>query len=247
MKKLIGCSIIALALASSAHATVLAQDSFNYADGNLATVSGGAWTVFSGAGGTPISVVSGEAVLTQGAGGREDDSISLGATMGAGDKWYYSLDVSVSGGNTAVYFAMLMQNTSTFNARLFVTPLEGSDYTFGVGATSSVGASWATGFTFGSIHKVVVAYDYDSGDTTLWIDPTSEASTSVTFDGTFQDEVVSFGFRQAAGNSIQNVTSFIAGTTFNDVVPVPEPSTYAMLLAGIGVMFWVVRRKRAEV
>lgn len=44
----------------------------------------------------------------------------------------------------------------------------------------------------------------------------------------------------------------VAGTTFNfstssgifTVVPVPEPSTYALLLAGAGLVFWTLRRKR---
>ncbi|MBL8349632.1 MAG: FxDxF family PEP-CTERM protein [Burkholderiaceae bacterium] len=36
-----------------------------------------------------------------------------------------------------------------------------------------------------------------------------------------------------------------AGGTVLRITPVPEPATYAMLLAGIGALTWVARRRRA--
>ncbi len=52
-----------------------------------------------------------------------------------------------------------------------------------------------------------------------------------------------YGYTAEAGSGtggLQGNLSF-AGET----VAVPEPSTYAMLIAGAGVMFWTLRRKRA--
>jgi hypothetical protein len=37
------------------------------------------------------------------------------------------------------------------------------------------------------------------------------------------------------------------GTTFADVSPIPEPSTYALLAAGLGALVWLRRRAKAKV
>jgi len=47
----------------------------------------------------------------------------------------------------------------------------------------------------------------------------------------------------ANGNLVFDEVRF--GTTFLDVVPIPEPSTYVMLLGGIGVLLILRRCRRA--
>jgi hypothetical protein len=37
------------------------------------------------------------------------------------------------------------------------------------------------------------------------------------------------------------------GTSFADVSPIPEPSTYALLAAGLGALVWLRRRAKAKV
>lgn len=228
--------------ASNARAQLFADESFSYSNGTLTTVSSDAWAAHSGAGVIPVQVVDGAAVLNQGSGSREDVNIALGQTMVPGDIWYYSMDVTVTGGNTAVYFAMLMETASLFNARLWVSPSEGSDFTFAISDGSAIDATWGSGLTFGNTYKVVVAYDYDDGDSTLWVNPTSEASPSVTFNGGLSDDITSFGLRQAGGNSSQVVDNLRVGDTFA-AVAVPEPHEYGLMFGGVLGAFALWRRR----
>jgi len=82
----IGVSLLCVAAlaAAPATATVLLADTFAYADGDLATVSGGNWTIHSGSG-TDIQVVGGTA--TGSAGNSPDDSRTF-AARGPSDKTY---------------------------------------------------------------------------------------------------------------------------------------------------------------
>lgn len=241
-------TLAAAALAVSAQAQLLIDEPFDYSNGNLTTVSGGSWVNYSGTG-TFIPVTDGAITLSQGSGSREDVERSLGVTMGTGDTFYYAMDLSVSGGSSATYFAMLWQSSSLFAGRLFVTAPSGAgDFTFGVSSTSSsVEASWGSDLSFNTIYKVVVAYSYDSALTTLWVNPVDASSTSVTTPTAgASDAVVAMAFRQAAGDSVETIYDLKVGTTFASVVPVPEPHEYAIAMAGFLMAVVVMRRRRAS-
>jgi hypothetical protein len=244
MKKFVVLSVLSFGLLgiNQSQANILFSTNFNgYANGNI--VGQDNWAAHSGSGSLPVQVVNGAFVLNQGSGSREDVNHGLGATMGAGDTWYYSFDVSVSGGNTSVYFAMFLQGTTIFDGRLYVTSFSGSDFTFGIGG-SSLGPTWASGFSFNTVNKIVVSYDYTSKNATLWVNPTSSGSTSITYNTGYSDAVTAIAFRQAAGNSVETIDNLVVGTTFNDVVPVPEPSTVALGLVGGLAGLVALRRKR---
>lgn len=237
MKKLLFLSTIVLAVSLvKSQADILYQDDFNsYADGNL--VGQGGWAAHSGAGNKPVQVSAGTITLEQSAGSGEDVNHDLGATMGAGDKWFYSFDVSVSGSDSTVYFAHFLAGTF-YDGKLYVTPSTGPDFTFGLGSSSSSTAvNWASDLSFNHNYQVVLAYDYDSGDSTLWVDPTSEASTSITYDGSYSDAVTAMAFRQASPSSdnYQAIDNLVVATTFQEAltgVPVPEPATTALAALG---------------
>lgn len=84
-------------------------------------------------------------------------------------------------------------------------------------------------------------------------DPGTVGSTTRTYTtanfGTALDDVSSAWFRVvalSASTGSGNRDSFgIDNFSIQAVATVPEPSTYAMLFAGVGVMVWVVRRKRS--
>ncbi len=243
--------IVAIVSVHTTKADVLFSTNFNgYADGNL--VGQDNWAAHSGAGNKPVQVSGGAITLQQSSGSGEDVNHDLGATMGAGDNWFYSFDVTVNGSSAENYFAMFLQGTGNFEGKLFVEPFTGSDFTFGIsGSASTVAAgasTWATGLNFGTDYKVVVGFDYDSEVATLWVDPTSESSPSISNTGSFQDAATAIAFRQSSPTSdnSQTIDNLIVGTSFSDVVPAaaPEPSTLALAaLGGVTCLFGFRRRR----
>ena len=234
--------LAAVAAASSANAAVLISDAFP-TDGDLAgttPATGSAWAVFSGDGGIDITVAAGKATLAQGSGGREDLNVNFdgGYTLGAGGKLYSSFDLvvpEVTGAITSTYFALFFRNSSTFNTRLWIAAPTTGGYRLAVSGDASItdadGEVFSDDLAFGTSYKVVTMYDYDTGDSTLWINPVNESSPSATTaDGTFSDAIVGYGFRQAAGNTTQVIDNLVVGTTFGDVIP--EPASVSLLAVG---------------
>lgn len=56
------------------------------------------------------------------------------------------------------------------------------------------------------------------------------------------------GFNDHAGNNkkLGDWDDFVVGVSFKSVTPVPEPETYAMLLAGLGLMGAIARRRNTR-
>ena len=237
---------LSFAVVQTIKADILYSTDFNsYTDGNL--VGQDAWAAFSGAGNKPVQVSGGAITLQQSAGSGEDDSHDVGATLGAGSTWYYAMDVTVSSSSSLVYFAGLLQGTANYEGKLFVVPsISGGDFSFGVGgSTSTAPAVWGTGLSFGTTYQVVVGFDFDTSTATLWVDPTSEASSSVSDVGAFQDAATAIAFRQATPTTAnsQVIDNLIVATSFNDIIPVPEPSSLA-LMACSGVACLLAFRRR---
>ncbi len=215
---LVAC--VAAALASqSASASLLLNETFTYADGNL--VPNGGWLVHSGTSG-PVQVSSGQAVLQQGVGAEDVNHDLGGFTLGTSGVVYAAFDVSVTGGNGTVYFAHFKNTGTSFNSRVFVTS-GGGDYAIGLaGSSGTVGATWATGLTFGVTYRVVISYHFDSGLSELWIDPVDINSTSISHTGATSNAVSAFALRQAspspAGNSTQQIDNVCVATTFDEAL-----------------------------
>ncbi len=238
MKKLL-VVLVMLAGISAASATVLTSDNFTYSNGNI--VGQGSWGSHSGAGATPVQVSNGIITLSQGSGSREDINKNFGDYSGT---LYAGFDITVSGGNSSVYFAHFIQGTSTsFENRIGVTAPTGSgDFTFGIfSASTTVASSFASGFNYNQVYRLVAAYDYATHVSTLWvINPVNGSSNSVSFTETYNNICSGFAFRQAAGNSSEKIDNLIVATTYNEAAAIPEPATMALL--GLGSLIFIRRK-----
>ncbi len=237
------CGLASVSLNSKA--AVFFTDTFSYGDGSLTAVSGGNWTAHSGAGAKPIQVGSGAITLQQNAGSGEDLNRNTGGVMGAGDTWYAGFDVTVTGGNTDVYFASFLKGGTTgiFQDRTFVTAGTAGDFTFGLGTGATATAKWGTDLSFGTTYRVVLAYNYDTMQNTLWVNPLLQTDPSISVSSTSQDTIASFAVRQSTGNSFQVMDNLVVATTFTEAMVVPEPSSMALGLLGAAGLALARRRK----
>lgn len=80
-------------------------------------------------------------------------------------------------------------------------------------------------------------FDLTDGQTRL------TANESISFDATF-DQAVVLGSNSFALH-VQGLTDAQGGSAWYVPTPIPEPETYAMMLAGLGMLGFTARRKRA--
>ncbi|BBO30986.1 PEP-CTERM sorting domain-containing protein [Lacipirellula parvula] len=222
--------------------------------GTGANVSGGLWASHSGtqefmqaAGGKAIVQMFGTEDINR--------ATSGGQVLADGDTWYYALKFTVKdmrpegdiataiGSNYFIHF----KDTGTFNflGRLYVAAptdllqdkftLELSSYS--VNGTGGQRVRWGTDLSFDTEYTAVVSFtapDDDAGTTTdgyssLWVNPTTESSTSITdtmphpdlFIQPDRDDVSQIALRQAnAGNTQPQVEidKLALGDSFADVL-----------------------------
>lgn len=213
MKRIIAVTTMALAMVVFAQSGVMGQlllsEQFDYADGDLTTVSSGEWVTHSGD--VPdIQVVGGKAVVTSP--GSADDNRLVGSIMGENDIWYYAVRFTTLEGIGPTinpdYFIHLKDETSFgYNARLaYAAPDDPErDFSFEIWASSGGDGStaWTGDFDFGDEVVAVVRWNNGTGEATLWINPVDENSTSIV-DDELPDAmraVESIALRQDGGQS----------------------------------------------
>ncbi len=257
-KSILAASLAALFLTASADAALFWNDEFNYADGDLTVydgtgddVSGGLWAPHSGSTfPTSIEVSSGQAILRQGNPASEDATRLTGGTLGAGETLYASYIFSVEdlrGGVEAfngdqAYFAHFIGFKSRVHLR------DGSDanhYTLGLsGSSGEPAVEWGTDLDFDTQYQLIISYDFDSGVSNMWVDPASEASTSVSDISSASVGLTGVAIRQdfisGGDHAIVSVDAVAAGSDFASVLP--EPASLALLALG-GIT--VLRRRKA--
>jgi len=233
------CSLV---LAAPAFAASLLSESFSYGDGDITTVSAGAWVNHSGTG--DVQIVSGQAELSTLRGADVNRGIG---PQGAAATTYACFEATVTSfttpgsGSGETYIAHFKDSSFGFRCRVFVAPpAGGGDFRFGVTVSSTnidpavanFGQYWSTDGTLGTPYKVAMKYDDAAGVATVWVDPVTEASASIsssTSSSTIPGaNIESFALRQSNEDSSTFtvlVDDLEVGTTFADVCPEPTPAT----------------------
>lgn len=267
------CLAAVAALGSAARADVLLDEPFSYDDGNLLTLAGGSWRVHSGT--IPLTILGGQAVIDQGttATGREDLNRLLSTSYDP-----LTDNTSVLYASFTVNFSELPPVPGTFTAGSYFFHLKSSaanEFYGRVGATiegaapgsfrlSVANESWSSANTaeypldlsLNTTYTVAIKYDLATDRTTLWVDPTSEASTSVTATDTVSyaatGRIEAAALRQGTTGTAPNdgapgkltVDNLVVATTFGEAVTVvPEPSTWALLGLGALALGFAARRR----
>ena len=204
---ILALGLASFALAAPALAVVLVSEGFPYADGGLVANSGGNWLNHSGAG-TDITMTSGRAVCNMA--NAPDDNRAF-TPQSATTAIYSCFEVTVpdpGGIPRLVYFQHLKETgTTVFTARVYVAPLDfvapaDSGWTFALSHSSTsatVGVvRWSnTSLVYGQNYRIVTKYDPATATSTMWVNPASEGSASVSQTGTTNTLMVATALRQS--------------------------------------------------
>jgi hypothetical protein len=227
MKKILTLAAMLAMCVVGTKAQVILQDSFIYADGAAATVSGGLWVVHSGANDDFVKSGRLEIFGT----GRTGD-INRPFTNTAGTVVYSSYIVnSTNLSNTTNYFSHFMVNATTFRCKVFVVGagVAANTWRVGVTASSSVGSAVAN-FPLDLMpnvdYRVVTRWDTVNRTAALWVDPVVETDLNVVPTDTITAAtIVGYGFRQSSPNPSLQIDDLYVGNGFSDVaVGTPKPA-----------------------
>ena len=203
-------------VATPSMAASLVNETFTYSNGNL--VPNGGWANYSGA----ISDIQVAAGRATGFGPNANDDHILFAAQAVTAKTYACFDViipAVVGAPKPTYFAELKDaGAASLVSRVYVLPLAGGGWTFGISHSSTsttVGVTpWTAGLSYDVSYHVVINYDPVNKTSTLWVNPATESSPSVsnTNAAIAAVAVSGFGLRQSATASTLPASPAYSGT-----------------------------------
>jgi hypothetical protein len=201
----------------------------------------GPGNTWSSAGGsvTPIQVFGGEAVIFQtDGGGNGQDGLAPFTAQATTATTYARFDFRLpSDGNTlnqsvidegAGMVALRSDAASGLRARTgIVGPAAGGDFRVGISVDDfdlvGSGVVWATDLDFDVTYRAVIAYNAAEATSTLWLNPQSEASTSITDDSAAAALAIqNFYLRQADDyTGKQFIDNLVVATTFAEALNPP--------------------------
>jgi len=249
-----------LTYSSPAGAATFFIDQFNYPDGELTindgtgdNVSGGLWAPHSGETfDDNIEVVSGQAELLNS--GSEDANRDTGTFNSAGSTWYYGAQITVNDRRADPasesinndYFMHFWGPSFAFRGRAYLDDPNVADpnkYTLGLSATSGGQvAKWGSDLDFGQEYTIMVSFEFDTGESNLWVDPVDINSPSITDTnaGAIGSFVSALAMRQdfigGTPNNQVLVDTVAIGDNFDDVLQgaiIPEPTSLVLGFAGL--------------
>ena len=243
---------------SSAQDTTLLAESFSYAAGSLTSVSGGTWVPHSGTNSNPVQVNGAGAAVLRG-GSAEDVNRPLGPAPLTAGTLYASFTVDFSSGTLAAtgvsaYFLHFKDAGTGFRGRVFVgsaTVADADLFRLGIendGSDGALSVSYSGNLDRTAPHEVTVAYDLGLGTSRLWVNApvTGPATAEDTVAGAAIAGVSSIALRQGGNaTSTGNYSGLQVDnlTVVHQTTVIPEPSTWALAMAGVVVLGWASRRR----
>ncbi len=234
-----------LLLLPTLRAAVLLQDAFSYPDGALVNVAPGIWSTHSGTTGE-VEVVSGRVDLRVPA--TEDvNALLAGQPYPANTNLYlyasFTVNFAVLPSASGTYFAHLKgAGNNIQRAKVFAltTGAGTGQYRIGLAnAANSAAIASATSLNTNADYRIYIRYVISNATTTLWVDPTSEASPSISAaDPAAAAQLTSFALRQDAGIGVLQLDDLRVGTSFADVfqTPVTNPPVITQQPANLAVV-----------
>jgi hypothetical protein len=245
MKRSLALLLALAGISTAVQAGSILSDDFNYPDGAIVGAAGSPWQANSGNAGT--ATVTNNQLFVAGTSARSQDILALlsgnpYSTNVAATALYAKFTVKFVSPPTAVgtmYFAHFTgegvpPNASNHRARInpnytnLVTGVAASPGHFflGIGNNSPssgtpigpAAGQWPTELATNVTYTVVSRYVPSTGISTMWIDPVTEASPSVTADDAPSLVNVAFySFRQATSQGVMWIDGLRVGTAFADV------------------------------
>ncbi|MDZ4789323.1 MAG: PEP-CTERM sorting domain-containing protein [Blastochloris sp.] len=260
MKKLLLLAILMSSSLVNSHAVIIAEEFFNYTTGSQLTGANG------GTGWTAPWVAQADRYEIQATTQSFPGLVSSGAnavskfdnpSFGNGFSRAFANQTGRVWGSFTVNFAQL---PTYFEVGLHETGNNNWSSLFGINGANifanhnGSGALVNTAFAPALSTTYMMAFTYDSAGatpTTFFIDPTglgagltpSGSLASASFTGTNWGVNPGIGgIKFFAANGLFTIDDVRIGTTWADVSPIPEPSTYALLALGLGALFFLRRR-----
>ena len=255
-------SLLALT-AGSSHATLIAYEGFNYPQQTgLATQSGGtgwattwdssSWRTNSSGFGEISTGLTYSTLLTGGQAARNENEGNesfrqFGAQGAVGTYWT----------------SFLIRKDSTFTNSFGISLFDGGTERNFMGTTTSGGSFLgvagqgghisSTAVTANQTEFFVARYDMDTQKAHFWLNPSLSGTPTdaIAFNSASGTSFTKFGFDRIrlgvfnnTGNAGSgNLDEFRIGTTFDDVAPVPEPSTWLGAGLLVGLVSWSQRKQ----
>jgi hypothetical protein len=251
--------IVSVAAATSLNATVVLNENFNppaYSTGDLVGQNG--WAQVGTTTANPIQVNGGKVLMNQGS--SQDASHGFDSAITSGSI-FYLVTINFSSKNGTADYAVHLSDggTNNFGARLYAQS-SGGGFHLGWAGSSTAPTTWGADLSFDTTYTVVFQYNIVAGAandtgalyvTSSAFDPvqannTAYQTVTTWTGGTELSTFAAANLRQGSNSGALTVGNFVVGTTWADVVPVPEPSSVGLLIGGVGMMFWNFRRKRVS-
>jgi hypothetical protein len=116
---------------------------------------------------------------------------------------------------------------------------------FSLNASSNPLTAWSSSLNRGETYRVVLGFNLDADTLSLWLNPTSMASTSVTLTGISAEARGIFLRQGAASHGEIQIDNVVVQTEFLPAAAIPEPAAFAWF-AALGALGLAVTRRRCR-